>query len=303
MLKQLKAFVQSIEKAEDGTLSVAIATDGSIDRDGERIDPKGWDFSDFLRNPVLLWAHNYREEPLGKVLSINEEGGKVFFRPQFAVGISERAKRMFDFYKEGVMNAFSVGFIPMEWKDEKNADGSTTRVYTRTKLLEISAVPVPSNPNALVLARSKGMDAEMIADLEKGMKDALAAAPAATEPEKPAPAAEPEKPVAEPEKPAAEDPEAEKTAKLKADIMESVSGMIKEAQDGHRKELQDEVHKIMQAIAGINGKDGAGGGEPGKKVEGESEVTVDDMVKRVLQHLDKGIGTALRDIKAREKRD
>ena len=60
-----------------------------------------------------------------------------------------------DLVRAGFLSAVSVGFIP-------DADSMTTRaiegtdvpVYNRTELVEVSLVLVPSNPNAIALARS-----------------------------------------------------------------------------------------------------------------------------------------------------
>lgn len=53
MERFLKGLVEKIDK-ETGTISVAVATDASVDRDGEIVDPGGIDTSNFERNPVLL---------------------------------------------------------------------------------------------------------------------------------------------------------------------------------------------------------------------------------------------------------
>lgn len=170
--KFLTGYIQKDDTQENGVLSVAIATDGSIDRDGERIDPKGWDFDNFNKNPVLMWAHDYRQEPIGKVTNIRKERGKILFTPKFAVDVSERAKQIFDLYKGGYLNAFSVGFIPKEWKDNDDGNGKRIRTFTETELLEISAVPVPSNARALVLAReAKNFDDDLLKDMEDAEDD------------------------------------------------------------------------------------------------------------------------------------
>lgn len=151
-----KTFFKGLvsEVKENGIVSVAVATDASIDRDGEIVDPKGLDTQNFERNPVLLWAHDYRQEPIGKVLEIRKEGDRVLFQPQLAIDISPRAKMYFEMIKAGILSAFSIGFIPKEWSDRDNGSGGKNRVFTKSELLEISLVPVPANPNALVLARS-----------------------------------------------------------------------------------------------------------------------------------------------------
>lgn len=170
--KFLKGLVENVNEKE-GTLSVAVATDTSVDRDGEIVDPAGLDLTNFLKNPVLLYAHDYRSDPIGKVVSIKLEGSRILFTPEFAIGISERAKQYFELCKQGFLNAFSIGFIPQEWSDRKNADGSSNRVFTKSELLEISLVPVPANPNALILARTykgfdgdKGFDEDIIKGIE-----------------------------------------------------------------------------------------------------------------------------------------
>jgi len=149
MSKQyLRGFVTKIND-EDFTLEVAIASDGSKDRQGEIIDPNGWGLENFKRNPVLQWAHDYRTVPIGKVEEIKVVDGRLLFRPRFAAHIDEFAAKVWQMFKEGYLNAFSVGFQPIEAKK-----GDT---YPKVELLEISAVPVPANPNALVMARELGL--------------------------------------------------------------------------------------------------------------------------------------------------
>lgn len=178
----LKGLAEDINE-KDGTLAVAVASDDSIDRDGEIVDPAGIDTKNFERNPVLLYAHDYRSDPIGKVLQITKEGNRMLFKPQFAVDINPKAKMYFEMFKAGILNAFSIGFIPKRWEDRKNADGSSNRVFLETELLEISAVPVPANPQALVLARSfkmadgKEIDKDILDDMEKDEKELIAPAP------------------------------------------------------------------------------------------------------------------------------
>lgn len=164
----LKALVQKLD-SENGIIEAAIASDESTDRDGEQILATAWDFKNFNMNPVLLWAHDYRSEPIGKVLELKMEGNRLFFKPQFAVNITERAKQIFELYKQGFLNAFSVGFIPKEQEGNK---------FTKVELLEISAVPVPSNANALVQVRSaEGIDKSIIEEIEKSIVENKRAVP------------------------------------------------------------------------------------------------------------------------------
>lgn len=165
-----KAFV---EKAEDnGTLEVAIASDGVVDRHGEVISQTGWNFKNFKKNPVFLWSHNSgvgeARPPIGKVKKLWFEGKgkrtKLMFQPQFDLEDSF-AKEIYRKYKDGFLNAFSVGFIPLEAEEN---------TYTKSELLEISAVPIPANPNAIVSLSKSGMKSVEWKDLieEEAKEDA-----------------------------------------------------------------------------------------------------------------------------------
>jgi septin family protein len=62
----------------------------------------------------------------------------------------EFARMIYDKYKNGFLNAFSIGFQALE------KDGDT---FTKSELLEISAVPVPANPEALTILREAKIEA------------------------------------------------------------------------------------------------------------------------------------------------
>lgn len=275
MEKFLKGLVEGVNK-EEGTLTVAVATDTSVDRDGEIVDPAGLDTANFEKNPVLLYAHDYRSDPIGKVTSIKRDGNRILFVPQFAVNISARAKQYFEMYKEGFLNAFSIGFIPREWKDQDNGSGKINRVFTKTELLEISAVPVPANPNALVLARGyKGMtfDQEILSDMEKSLKTVTGEeAPKPEEKPEGEQAAEVEEP-----KPEAETPKPQEG-------MEEVKAAI--------TSINETLSAIQKALAD-NGNE--------KALTVEELLRHGDFHRGVLRVVDKAFGLALQGMNKRDK--
>lgn len=150
------------DKGED-VFSI-IASTSAIDRQGDSVDQAGWDLKNFNKNPVLLWAHDYSELPIGKVVSARVEKGKLVADFIFASAeANPKAQQIKRLYEEGIVNASSVGFIPLERQGN---------IITRSELLELSLVPVPANQEALRLAMSKGFDADFIktieADINKG---------------------------------------------------------------------------------------------------------------------------------------
>lgn len=313
MKKYLKALVEKVEKAEEGILSVAVATDESVDRDGERIAADAWDFTNFLKNPVLLWAHDYRAEPVGKILELTRAGAKTLFKPQFAIGITERAKQIFQFYQEGYLNAFSVGFIPREWKDEDLPGGKRVRTFTKVELLEISAVPVPSNPNALVLARgAKDADPNLIKQMETGgiggcghndFKSAcramalLLGAGGSKVPE-----ADRQKEYdhlkshyeeEKKEAPAYSLVESQVLKDVDLDTDMPIVVQVTNSSSEDLEKLKQDIDSLKKSIAGSNGTDGGGGRAP-SKVDPIGELLSELGTKRLLQLIDRSVGEILR---------
>ncbi len=147
--KMLQTLTFDIKSFDDETRSfLAVASDESIDRQGEAIAQDGWDLENYKKNPVVLWGHDYSQPPIGKTLEIGTMNGKLMFRPSFASAEEYSfADTIWKLYRNGFMKAFSVGFIP------KEMEGDT---FTSQELLEISAVTVPANANALALAYKEG---------------------------------------------------------------------------------------------------------------------------------------------------
>jgi phage head maturation protease len=156
-VKYLDVVVEDIEVEKEGEVikeKIAIASEETIDRQGEIISVDGWDLKNFKRNPVMLWSHNPYEPNIGhgKNMRVTEVNGKrrLVFEPDFH-GLTPLSATLKELYDAGYLRAFSVGFLPTEADDNK---------YLKQELLEISAVNVPAHPNALNIAYSKGMTDE-----------------------------------------------------------------------------------------------------------------------------------------------
>lgn len=133
----------------------AIASTSSVDRDGDILEAKGVRLKNFKKNPLLLWSHDASQLPIGRVESVWVEGDKVYFKPKFAPAeLNPFADQVYKMYKEKYIRAFSIRFDPIEYKDiQDDANNRSIRRFgkrfTQFELLEISAVNVPSNPEAL----------------------------------------------------------------------------------------------------------------------------------------------------------
>jgi Escherichia/Staphylococcus phage prohead protease len=132
-----------------------------IDRDGDRILSSGWQFENFLKNPVIPWAHMYNQPPVAKALDVRVIDKKLRLLIQFATAEEYAfADTIYRLYKGKYLNAFSVGFHPIRSERvERTVNGQKRAGYDfiENELWEVSACTVPSNPNALAEAKQKGI--------------------------------------------------------------------------------------------------------------------------------------------------
>ncbi|HLH54554.1 MAG TPA: hypothetical protein VKY92_13155 [Verrucomicrobiae bacterium] len=104
----------------------------------------------------------------------------LYQRIQFATDINPVARIAYGLYQGKFLNAVSVGFVPLKWVDadgtehapQNSAGGSVQAVpahsrggrgaqrvrrrYLEQELLEVSAIGIPANPNALALGLRAG---------------------------------------------------------------------------------------------------------------------------------------------------
>lgn len=129
------------------------ASDGSLDRGFDRINPNGWKLAGFRANPVILYGHDSGDGgPLGfgrrDVLPIGK--GEVYFESNvLMVDVEfdqndEFARRVEAKIEGGFLNAVSVRFRSTEF--EPNGFGGLD--FISAELLEISVVTIPANANA-----------------------------------------------------------------------------------------------------------------------------------------------------------
>lgn len=138
-----------------------IASDAALDRHDEVIVPAGWRLENYRRNPVFQNAHQYGDVlfTLGRALvtEVREISGRpaLFQRIEFAVEINPIARIAYGLYKGKFLNAVSVGFIPIRWENG-DVEAGYRRKYVEQELLEVSAVGIPANPEALQLGLKSG---------------------------------------------------------------------------------------------------------------------------------------------------
>ena len=111
--------IDKVEAVDEERSIVARVSTNDRDRDGEVVEPKGIDLSNYTKNPCLLWAHRYDMPAIGKALWSKTDDKGLICKFQFAP--TQFADEIYQLYKGGYQRAFSIGFIPMDFDSVEKA--------------------------------------------------------------------------------------------------------------------------------------------------------------------------------------
>lgn len=141
--------------SEDGTLTFTASAEG-VNRYGFSLTKNRWRTDNFNANPVILWMHMDHMPPIGRGRALVDSKGLrtdvTFDRADpFAMTIENK-------YRTGFLNAVSVGFDFVDNSGKPISDWwsmSADEIKSEAfyDLAEVSAVPVPADPNALIRQR------------------------------------------------------------------------------------------------------------------------------------------------------
>ncbi|QDP65636.1 MAG: hypothetical protein GOVbin1454_30 [Prokaryotic dsDNA virus sp.] len=154
-----------------GSTTKVVASTGNPDRYADIVVwDKDADLENYKNNPVVQFGHNYDLPPVGKTvaLEINRNGDLIAEiqwdnSPDNPLG--QTVARQF---AEGYLSAVSVGFQPGEsvprnrLPKDHPAYGEKGALMSSPRLLEISAVPIPANAEALAIRGLNGITNEII---------------------------------------------------------------------------------------------------------------------------------------------
>jgi HK97 family phage prohead protease len=143
----IKGYVAKSATYDDDEGSVVgVITTSAVDRYDEIVKSDGGDFNDYRNNPIVLLNHSRSSLPIGKNEWIRSEENKILAKTKFSDD-TQLARDVKSLFKNGYLNAFSIGFIPTKYYFDEN----DRIVYEAWKLLEYSVVTIPANQEALSL--------------------------------------------------------------------------------------------------------------------------------------------------------
>lgn len=144
-----KLFIPTVKKLDDGSYEVTITT-GIKDRQGQVVLSEGGQFQNYMKNPVVLWAHKYADPPIARAKMLSSEPGAVSAIFEFPpLGIYPFADTIHGLWDAQYINASSIGISPLEWANKET--------ISKWELLEWSVVPIPANPDALRRMQEEGV--------------------------------------------------------------------------------------------------------------------------------------------------
>ncbi len=176
------------------TVSFVLST-ANEDRAGDTIDQSGWMLENYRANPVVLWAHDSRNPPIGKCSNVRVTARGLEGDVTFASADEyEFADTVYRLCKGGFINAGSVGFMSHAYSLRRGPKEEFLGIhFEKNELTEFSICPVPMNPDALAVARSladgaglerlgeeyrdisdyPALRAELLGDAQKSVKAAI----------------------------------------------------------------------------------------------------------------------------------
>jgi len=168
-------------------LAEYVASDETIDSYREVIRANGWRFNYFAKNAPFVDSHEYSriENMLGKVIDFRVVGKQLVETVKWAIDVAENkvAQLGWKMTEAGYLKAVSVGFWPVktltphsdtkgfneQLKDMGLADNAPVRaIYTEQEQIELSAVVIGANPNALAKGYKAGVLNDADLDLISG---------------------------------------------------------------------------------------------------------------------------------------
>jgi hypothetical protein len=154
-----RAYIDRDATTETGPIRFVMATEGPKG-DGIDLRMDGADLRRFRANPVVGYGHCYwgrNDLPIGRAANTVVDGKRLLTDVTFDTA-DEFAATVDRKYRDGFLNAVSIGFDVHEWEDGQRNTG----VATKWELFELSAVPLPMDGKAVVES-GRGLDPDYIA--------------------------------------------------------------------------------------------------------------------------------------------
>jgi hypothetical protein len=175
-METLRRIIHPEVKVLDAKQGLAeyTASDETVDSYREVIRASGWRFSMFKKNAPFVDSHDYStiKNLLGQVVDFKVVGKTLVETVQWAKDVAENelARVGWKMTEAGFLKAVSVGFWPVKAVSRGDAeysrqlqdlgmkaDAEVSRIFTEQEQIELSAVIIGANPNAVARSYKDGV--------------------------------------------------------------------------------------------------------------------------------------------------
>ncbi|MCE5184939.1 MAG: HK97 family phage prohead protease [Planctomycetaceae bacterium] len=136
----------------------AVISSEAVDSDGEIVSALAIRAAmpEYMRNPVVLAGHKHRLDDgkspvIGKVVKWWQDKDRTYVQVEFAD--TPLGNEYYRLYKDGFQKGFSIGFASKK-RSTKLVRGKSATVHNEIQVYELSAIPLPSNPEALAVTKA-----------------------------------------------------------------------------------------------------------------------------------------------------
>lgn len=145
-----KSDLPSADDPIDSIFIEGYASTTDVDRAGDVVPRDVWEkgLANYLKNPIILSQHDH-DDPIGRMVEHKIDSKGLWIRARISA-----AAEVFNLIKDGVLTAFSIGFMI---KDAEYNAAANVFVIKELELTEISVVSVPCNQNT-VFSVAKAFD-------------------------------------------------------------------------------------------------------------------------------------------------
>lgn len=141
-----------------------ILLDGSETTKGVRVLVSGVDTTQFERNPVMFYRHNDYELPLGTWTNVRKENNVLLADAVFDYEDEDKeVQRIIGKVERGIIKMASCGLVDLEVVDDPayRVPGETDYTVVKSRLREVSILPIGGNHNALRLFDKEGNEIDL----------------------------------------------------------------------------------------------------------------------------------------------
>jgi len=127
-----------------------VMSNGDLNRLGMKVDPAGWELTNYKANPVLLWNHNDDIPAIGNMKNVRIDGKNLVGKPEFAdQEIDEFGWSIGQKVEAGILTSGSVGFMTLKVEVEEKENKLPVVISKEQELYESSIVNLPALVSAV----------------------------------------------------------------------------------------------------------------------------------------------------------